>query len=67
MSEKLCVFCKKCDMGYNEGFSYSEYTWESGGQYINCKPCGEKEYYDVSDYRDLILRAKNCPHYEPTT
>lgn len=65
MNEKLCVFCKHCDINLGE-HGYSEYTPGSVGS-VCCYKNVQKElepYMTMDEFRAWIVKADTCSSYE---
>jgi hypothetical protein len=63
MSEKLCVFCKHCDI--NLGEMYVRTPGAVGS--VCCYRKVQKElepYMSMDEFRGWIVKADTCPHYE---
>lgn len=75
MSEKLCVFC--VHLYWDQGGMYGDYPDPSR---LVCRKNHlllpdegwgdgkfgprEQTVYDVADFREMIVKAKDCPDYE---
>ncbi len=67
--EKLCVFCKNMVIADSRG-PYSTWTGPYGEKGPACSKGHFSEYEthsidDMDEYRALILKATNCPDYDP--
>lgn len=63
MTEKLCVFCRHCEMDHTG--AYGDYpeaaTMQCGKGYWS----GITDYGEMTNFRARIIVAKDCPDYSP--
>ena len=72
MNEKLCIFCKNFNWTKHEmwGMGSTQTGPMFGGGDATCakgryKGRWDNHPEDAEDFREIILRAKGCPDYEP--
>lgn len=64
--EKLCIFCKHCEMEHSA--MGSTWTGAYGADGLTCHKGHYSEYDEqprtIRDFRTFVLRAEECPDYE---
>lgn len=66
--EKLCIFCKHCQIADSRGWSEATGAWGAKG--LACD-AGKFDEYDsesadgeMDSYREFIMQAETCPEYK---